>query len=460
MTQSADGEPCNIEAEQAVIAASIVSPDMFWTLSELVSMDHFSQGLHQRMWSALASVINMGRPPTPAVLMELLSGDPALQEIGGVNYLNRLAASGFSVISPRTYAEIVRDNAQKRALLWAARSIIESVQTDDTADEMIERAEARLYQLRASIQTGPGLEAAATVVERTVQAALKAHQDPEGARVMTGINALDELIGGLFPKDLAFLGGATSMGKTGLAQCVGLNVATAGRRVAAFSLEMGAEEWMARHIAQLSRVPTDRMETGKFSDDEFRRIAHAQREIGALPYHVDGSSRLSVAQIRSRALRLKRGPGLDLIIVDHLQFIRGEDKRATEIERLTQIVPDLKAMAKDLSVPVLCISHLNREHQKRADHRPIPSDLYGSGAIEKDADVLIFVHREEYFLEMNEPTDQAAWPKWNEARRAARGLAEIICAKRRRGKARTKTIVAFDETFTTFRDRETDDLGI
>ncbi|MBI1213842.1 MAG: AAA family ATPase [Alphaproteobacteria bacterium] len=462
--------PRDVEVEQALLGAILVNNDAFDRVSDIVEPRHFSEPLHQRIYDACARLIRKNQLASPATLRSHFAHDAGMAEIGGTDYLANLAGFVPSVVNAADFATMMRDLFLRRELIKASEEIKATAfdpPIDMSPGQQVDQAERLLFGIGnvASQQAGAMVETAAAIAERVVVDVDVAYREPQGVGVSTGLEAVDIVAGGLMPGDLVVLGGATSMGKTALAQQIGWNVANgiAGRhmaeayqrRVVAFSQEMSAKQYVARHIAQISGVSTERMESGRISELEMTAIIEAQQNFQNLPLYVDGSRRLTVPQMRTRARRLirKQGP-VSLMIVDHLRFVRPDDPRANELEQIQQITSDLRALAGELGVCLLLISHLNRENWKRQDKRPILSDLYGASAIEQNADVVMFVYRASYYLKFEEPPEQddsKAYVAWLDKKTKAEGKAEIIVAKRRRGRTGSATVL-FDEDLTRFSD--------
>ena len=346
----------------------------------------------------------------------------------------------------------------RRGLIEAAEAIAKLASdppVDMFAVAQIEEAEKIIYALSDKrTASEPKLEMAQTVVHRALASFDHAYQNPTLVGVTTGIAKVDDCLGPLLKSDLIIMAGHTSMGKTALAQQITWHAAhDRGRRCMVETLEMHSEQYVARHIAQIARVPADRLEQGRVSGDEIGRAFAAGEAFRDVPLFINGQTGATTSAIRSRARRLSRAGKLGLITVDHLRFIVPDDPRAPEHEQVQQITRDLKALAKEMDCPVLLVSHLNRNATSRSNKRPIESDLYGGSAIEQNADAICFVYREEYWLRRAEPdlSDAEDYAKWLRACEAAKGKAEVIVTKRRRGQPRTAHI-AWDGAMTMFLD--------
>lgn len=452
--------PIYLEAEQAVLGALMFNNDLYWQLGDFLEARHFYEPVHQRIFGAIGELVVAGRKASIITVAAALADDKALIELNGQAYLKVMVAASIAAPDARDYARLICSLAQRRDLLAVGQEIVAMATAGQSAGDdtrLVEEAEGLLHKLRADpTQAGSGFSTVSEAAARALENAARAYREPTAAQVHTGIAAVDDLIGGLYPKDLIVVGGATSMGKTSLCQAFALNAARAGRKVVCFSLEMSDEEWSARYVAQIAGVPADVIESGRFNEEHFRKINEAKLALDGLPMHLDDDGELRVSQIRARAARVQRISGLDLIVVDHLRFLAPDNPRADPIERIQQLTRDLKRTAKALGVPVVLAAHLNREHQKRPDHRPIVSDLYGSSAIEQDADVILFVHREEWYLQRAPAPDDQAMEEWAAKVDRWAGKAEIICAKRRRGAVGSR-IIGFDGPLTLFHDLKPED---
>lgn len=450
-----DSPVYDIETEQAVLGAILTRNESYDLISDTLTAEHFYEHLHGRIYQSIAALIRMGRTASVTSISKVMAADDGLKSVGGKDYLTMLTRRLIALPLP-DLGKTIRELSTTRSLIRVAEDVIAAAKGGgtQTAEQLIEHVEDQLHALT----TGTKVEyvrTASAVVADAVQAAERAYQNPEAVGCSTGLKKLDDVMGLLAPSDLVVLGGATSAGKTAAAQQIAWSVAKTGRRVMAFSLEMTDVQYMMRHLAQASGVPASLMEYGKVSEEQMTRIVAAERDFDSLPYGIDGSPRLSVSQIRSRVRRANRrgGEPVSLVMVDHLRFIEPHDPRAFERDQLQQITRDLKALGKELNCCVVLVAHINRENWKRENKRPQLSDLYGAAAIEQNADVVVFVHRPEYWLEKNRPEDgdMETMGEWAEAMRKVQGLAEFVVAKRRRGPTGAAN-VKFDKVLTRFYD--------
>ena len=446
--------PANIEAEQALLGAILFDNAAYERLSDQLHARHFYEPFHQRLFAAMEESIRKGQLAEPIVLMERFKHDPAFNELGGLRYLADLVDRAPPAANAPDYGRLVFDLALRRDLIRIGGEMAAAAQgdADHTAKDQIESAEQQLYTLAETGQSSTGFIDFATALHGAVEMAAEAFGRDGGiAGVSTGLVDLDRMLGGLHPSDLVILAGRPSMGKTALATNIAFSVAKAyaydilpnGQRktssggvVAFFSLEMSAEQLAMRMLADASGVPSDRMRKGEVDASEFGRVRDAALEIQQAPLFIDATGGLSIAKLAARARRLKRQSGLDLIVVDYLQLITGgegnkSDNRVQEVSMITQ---GLKALAKELSVPVLALSQLSRQVESREDKRPQLSDLRESGSIEQDADMVMFVYREAYYLGRAEPREGT--PEhlaWQEDLDKIQHVAEVIIGKQRHG---------------------------
>lgn len=460
--------PANVEAEQALLGCILYDNSAFERIDDNLRAEHFYEPFHQRLFRAIEAKTRKGMLAEPILLAEEFARDPAFEELGGVRYLADLVDRAPPAPNARDYAHIVYERHQDREHLAIAYDAIRSVteMSEGSARERIEATEGRLFQL-AENRTGGGFITFATALQGAVQMAAEAHTRDGGlAGISTGLADLDQKIGGMHPSDLMILAARPSMGKTSLACNIAFDVArnyawepqpdgtrktTRGGQVAFFSLEMSAEQLAMRLLAEASGVSGDRIRKGEIDALEFGRIRDAALEIQEAPIYIDATGGLSLAKLCARARRLKRISGLDLIIVDYLQLVTtgpgGPDSRVQEVSMITQ---GLKALAKELNVPVLALSQLSRQVENREDKKPQLSDLRESGSIEQDADMVMFIYREAYYLERLEPREGTEEHfKWAEQMDLLKNIAEVIIGKQRHGPI-GKVMLSFNDETTKF----------
>ncbi|MFN5616292.1 MAG: replicative DNA helicase [Brevundimonas sp.] len=461
--------PHNLEAEQALLGCLMFDNAAFERLSDRLRGSHFFEPFHQRLYSAIEDHIRQGLLAEPTILMERFRQDPAFQEFGGLRYLADLVDRAPPAANAPDYARVVYDLALRRDLIRIGGDIIKEAPEPETAAlDQIERAEQSLYSLAETGKPSSGFISFAEALKGAVHIAGEAYQR-EGrlAGLATHLDDLDQKLGGLYPSDLLVLAGRPSMGKTALATNIAFNVArnyryditpegrksVSGGVVAFYSLEMSAEQLAMRILADASGVSSDRLRKGEIDASDYGRVRDAAIEIGGSPLFIDATGGLSISKLAARARRLKRTEhGLDLIIVDYLQLITtGENNgQKNRVQEISEITGGLKALAKELNVPIIALSQLSRQVESREDKRPQLSDLRESGSIEQDADVVMFVYRESYYLGRTEPKEGTEEHlKWQEDMDRLRHQAEVIIGKQRHGPIGIVKL-SFDEDTTRF----------
>jgi replicative DNA helicase len=461
--------PHNIEAEQQLLGAILTNNDIYDRIAALVKAEHFYDPVHQRIFERAAARIQKNATASPVALKPFFEDDAGLKELGGPAYLVRLAGAAVSAYAARDYAQMIYDLAVRRELIALGRDIAakaQKVEIDSEPAEQITEAEQRLYKLGEQGVAERGFQSFLRAVNDAVQMANAAYQRDGGlAGISTGLVDLDKKLGGLHPSDLLILAGRPSMGKTSLATNIAFNIARTYRRgrkpdgtegavdggvVGFFSLEMSAEQLAARILSEAAEVPSELIRRGDMSEQEFRRFVEAAKALENCPLYIDDTPALPISQVAARARRLKRTHGLDVLIIDYLQLLRGsnKDNRVQEVSEITQ---GLKAIAKELNIPVIALSQLSRQVESRDDKRPQLSDLRESGSIEQDADVVMFVFREEYYREREKPGDHdlEAMAKWQQIMEQVHGKAEVIIGKQRHGPIGTVEL-SFEGRFTRF----------
>ena len=473
--------PYNNDAEQHLLGALLISNSAYSRVSEFLHPEHFGYAVHGRIFAAIGKLIERGQIANPVTLKNLFDQDGALTEIGGAQYLIQLANSAVTIINAEDYGRIIYDLYQRRELITLGEDVVNDAfrqDLDDPAREQIERAEKRLFDLATVGQLEGGFRAfgvALTNAINNAEAAFKRSGKTVG--VATGFFDLDQKLGGLHPSDLLILAGRTAMGKTALATNIAFNAAKAykpthapdgrtivedGAIVGFFSLEMSAEQLATRILAEETGVSSDRIRRGDISHGDFDKFVRASQLLAGMRLFIDDTPALTISALRTRSRRLMRQQGLGLIVVDYLQLLRPSSQvRANEnrVQEVSDITRGLKALAKELNVPVLALSQLSRAVELRDDKRPILADLRESGSIEQDADVVMFIFREEYY-KSREPTRGSDEPDekfnkryedWQEEFRKVHGMGEIIIAKQRHGPIATVKL-RFDAQTTKFED--------
>ena len=462
--------PHNLEAEQALLGSLMFDNAVFERLSDRLRGSHFYEPFHQRLFDAIEDHIRQGLLAEPTILMERFKQDPAFQEFGGLRYLADLVDRAPPAANAPDYARVVYDLALRRDLIRIGGDIIKEAPNPETpADEQIEQAEQTLYSLAETGKPSSGFVSFSQALSGAVEMAAEAYQrEGKLAGLATRLDDLDQKLGGLHPSDLLILAGRPSMGKTALATNIAFNVARnyrweptpdGGRKtvdggvVAFYSLEMSAEQLAMRILADASGVSSDKLRKGEIDASDFGKIREAAIEIGESPLYIDATGGLSISKLAARARRLKRMEhGLDLIVVDYLQLVTTGDGggQKNRVQEVSEITGGLKALAKELNVPIIALSQLSRQVEAREDKRPQLSDLRESGSIEQDADCVMFVSRESYYLGRAEPREGTEEHlKWQEDMDRLQHQAEVVIGKQRHGPIGIVKL-AFDANTTRF----------
>jgi replicative DNA helicase len=469
-TKKVEAAPYSLEAEQAILGAILFDNEIFYRVVSFLKPEHFYDPVHQLIFESSGALINQGRLASPVMLDAYLANSEGFRESGGRRYLEGLAANVPSTAGAADYGRMVFDFSVRRGLITVGETIIDRAReggVDNAPARQLEDAEQALYKLAETGKYGGGFKSFRTAVADAVEIANLAVKRGGGlAGLATGLRDLDAMLGGLHPSDLIILAGRPSMGKSSLATNIALNAARAyrptrtpdgalkaesGAVVGLFSLEMSADQLATRIISEVSRVPSNEIRRGEVDETKFESIYDAARTLESIPLYIDDTGGLSIAQLAARARRLKRQHGLGLLVIDYLQLLTGNQKRGdNRVQEITEISMGLKALAKELHVPVLALSQLSRQVEARDDKRPQLSDLRESGSIEQDADVVLFVFREEYYVRRKEPShDSPEHLQWQEECDKVRGVAEVIIGKQRHGPI-GKVELSFEEQLTKF----------
>ena len=468
--------PHNIEAEQALLGAILVNNEAFYRVSDFLEARHFFEPIHQRIFELAGELVRAGKIATPVTLKTFLPADFDVAGLSLNQYLARLAAEATTIINAEDYGRTIYDLSIRRDLITIGEDMVNlayEAPVDSTPLSHIEDAERKLYQIAETGRYDSGFQRFAQALTTAVDMAAQAYQRDGGlSGLATGLSDLDARMGGMQPSDLIILAGRPGMGKTALATNVAYNVARAwdgevrpdghlatinGGIVGFFSLEMSAEQLATRIIAEQTEIPSNKIRRGAIDEADFEKIKDVSIELQNLPFYVDETGGLSIGQLAARARRLKRQRGLDLLVIDYLQLLAGSSHRASEgrVHEITEITTRLKALAKELNIPILALSQLSRQVEARDDKRPQLSDLRESGSIEQDADVVLFVFREEYYLENRKPREGTAeFSEWEKQITDAHGKAEIIIGKQRHGPTGTVEL-QFDAEVTRFANLDT-----
>ena len=464
--------PHSIEAEQQLLGALLTNNDLFERISSIIKPEHFYDPVHARIFETASTRISKNNLASPVTLKTFLAEDEGLAELGGPTYLIRLAGSAISAFAVRDYADMIYDLAVRRELISLGNDIAAKaakVDVESEPKEQIVEAEQQLYAIAEQGESNQGFQSFLTAVTDAVKVANAAYQRDGGlAGVSTGLVDLDKKLGGLHKSDLLIVAGRPSMGKTSLATNIAFNIARSYKKgttpsgeqgaidggvVGFFSLEMSAEQLATRILSEVAEIPSNQIRRGDFTESEFRRIVDAAKELEAAPLFIDDTPALPISQLAARARRLKRTHGLDALFIDYLQLVRGSSKRGSEnrVNEIAEITMGLKAIAKELDIPVIALSQLSRQVENREDKRPQLSDLRESGSIEQDSDVVMFVFREEYYKEREKPSENELDKMviWQEEMERLHGKAEVVIGKQRHGPIGSVEL-SFEGQFTRF----------
>ena len=462
--------PHSIEAEQQLLGAILTNNDVYDRVASVISAQHFYDPVHARIFETAAARIAKNNLASPVTLKAFLADDEGLKELGGPAYLVRLAGAAVSSFAVRDYAQMIYDLAVRRDLIALGREISDKAAKVDVANEpreQIVEAEQKLYKIAEQGQAESGFQSFLKAVTDAVNVANAAYQRDGGlAGVSTGLIDMDRKLGGLHKSDLLILAGRPSMGKTSLATNLAFNIAKAYKKgvrhdgtegaieggvVGFYSLEMSAEQLAARILSEAAEIPSEQIRKGDMTEEEFRRFVDAAKSLEACPLYIDDTPALPISQLAARARRLKRTHGLDVLMVDYLQLVRGTGKSENRVNEISEITMGLKAIAKEPDIPVIALSQLSRQVESRDDKRPQLSDLRESGSIEQDADVVMFVYREEYYVEREKPSDDKLdeMAAWQERMDRLHGKAEVVIGKQRHGPIGTVEL-SFEGRFTRF----------
>ena len=455
--------PSNIEAEQALIGSILVNNDIIDEISNIVNHENFYDPLHSKIYNLIENLHNKGMIANPITLKNSFENDAALSEIGGTEYLVKLTRFSSSVKQSIDYAKIVHEKFVKRELVQISETLSDEAvdeTIDKTGENIIQDTEKSLFDLAERGTFHQSFLKFNQALDQTIEMATNAMKSDHGiVGVPTGLNDLDERLGGLHRSDLVIIAGRPSMGKTALATNIGYYAAkkilddNKKSSIAFFSLEMSSEQLSTRILSEQSKIKSNDIRRGKVTEEEFNRLIETSRNIHDLPLYIDETPAITISTLSNRARRIKRLFGLDLIIVDYIQLMTTSSKRYDgRVQEISEITQGLKALAKELSVPVLALSQLSRAVEQRDDKIPQLSDLRDSGSIEQDADVVMFVFREEYYLERKEPKlGTIEHGEWQAKMNEIIGSADIIIGKQRHGP--TGNIqVEFEGIYTKFKD--------
>lgn len=468
--------PHNFDAEQGLLGMLLVDNQHLERINDMLRPDHFSHPTHQRIYQTIEKMVERGLEAKPATLKDYFEKDESLEAVGGTGYLVELATEVPMLNNAMDYAKTIYDRYLRREIIRMNMDVSRDAYNydiDKDAVDIIEDAESQLFKLSETGATQGGFITLRDSVLVAIEHAEKAANTDGIAGVTTGLSDLDSKLGGLHNSDLLILAGRPSMGKTALAVNIGFNAAKAyaesggkeGAVVGFFSLEMASDQLAGRILADQADISGDDLRKGNLKQDDFRRFVEASQKLAQVPFYIDDTPALSIGAVRTRARRLKRQHGLGLLIIDYLQLLRGSgSKQSTEnrVNEVSEITRGLKAIAKELQIPVLALSQLSRAVEQREDKRPMLSDLRESGSIEQDADVVKFVYRREYYLAREEPQKKQGeddskfndrYAEWQRDLGECASKAECIIVKQRHGPIGSVPLY-FDASRTRFSDLE------
>ncbi|MBR9826081.1 MAG: replicative DNA helicase [Alphaproteobacteria bacterium] len=462
--------PHNLDAEQAFLGALLYDNEVFHRVADWLKPEHFYDPVHARIYETATDLIGKGSLADAVVLKTHFDRDDGLREIGGATYLAILIESAADSAAAAEYARIIYELALRRELIRIGDALSNSAtqEQETRARELIVRIEQQLYNLAEEGSASRGFVAFKQALAESIETAAAAYERDGGlSGISSGLQALDEKLGGLHPSDLIILAGRPSMGKTALATNIAFDVAknyqfeiqpdgtkktVKGGVVGFYSLEMSAEQLATRLIADYTGIPGYMIRQGTIDATQYEELREAVLEIQQLPLFIDDTGGLPISQLAARARRLKRTHGLDMIVVDYLQLVTSSKSGEGRVQEISEVTQNLKALAKELQVPVIALSQLSRQVEQRDDKKPQLSDLRESGSIEQDADVVMFVYREAYYKEREKPReDTPEYLAWEEEFKKIEKRAEVIIGKQRHGAIGTAK-VAFDGARTKFYD--------
>jgi replicative DNA helicase len=469
--------PHNVEAEQALLGAILVNNDAYYRVSDFLKPEHFQEAIHKQIYKVASDMIRAAKRANPVTIKTFLPAEEKIGDMTVAQYLARLAGEATTIINAEDYGRSIYDLATRRSLITIGEDMVNiayDAPVDMPPSGLIEDAERRLFELAETGGSNAGFQDFSSAINEAIDLAAAAFEREGGlSGIATSIHTLDQRMGGLQSSDLIVLAGRPGMGKTSLATNIAFNIAhnyqgdveadgspkaLDGGVVGFFSLEMSADQLATRIISEQAEVSSSKIRRGEITETDFQKLSFCAQEMQKIPLFIDETGGISIAQLAARARRLKRQRGLDVLVIDYIQLMQGSGKNAgNRVQEVTEITTGLKALAKELQVPIIALSQLSRQVESRDDKRPQLSDLRESGSIEQDADVVLFVYREEYYIQNREPKEGTEeWLKWDTELREARGKAEVIIAKQRHGPTGTAKL-GFQAEFTRFSDLAEED---
>lgn len=449
--------PHNLEAEQALLGAILLNNNVLDRVSDILDQGHFYDPLHGLIYRYSSMLYAQGRVVTPVTLKDYFTSDPMVGALTVSQYLGGLAAKATTIINSVEYAKTIKNLSLRRSIIIVAEDLLQGAfegHIEMSPDELVEEAEARLYEIAETGQTSTGTVHISKSIQVAIDKAMEAHKnDGKLNGISTGIVSLDRLIGGMKPTDVIILAGRPSMGKTALACNISINAALNKHPVGFFSLEMSDDQLATRYISDFAGLSSSDIREGRLDEAAIGSLLSSGEALSDMPVYVDQTGAISIAKLSQKARRMKRQYGIELIVVDYLQLMSASKKSGNRTQEITEITTGLKALAKELSVPIIALSQLSRNVENRDDKRPNLADLRESGSIEQDADIVLFIYRGEYYLQKEEPDryDVDKYADWESKIREVRNIAEIIQAKHRHSST-GKVKLHFSAETTKFSD--------
>ena len=455
--------PKNIEAEQTILGSILANNEIFDEVTDQLDESYFFDPIHQKIYKIIANLISKGLLANPVTIKNFFNSKEELIEIGGIDYLVKLTKVSTTKNQIKYYSQLLSDLYIRRQLINISEETLEESKNKDleiSGTNILENTERKLFEIAERGEFQRSFVTFKDALKETIDMATAAYKNDQGiVGVPSGLTDLDDRLGGLHKQDLLIIAGRPSMGKTALATNIAFNASLNIKKnnlktsVAFFSLEMSSEQLSTRILSEQSRIKSNDIRRGKINQDDFERFIEASKNLEMLPLHIDDTPSITISALSNRARRLKRKEGLDLIVIDYIQLMKSSgyrnESRVLEIAEITQ---GLKALAKELDVPVLALSQLSRQVEQREDKKPQLSDLRESGSIEQDADVVMFVFREQYYLEKQEPKPGTAeHVEWQEKMSQIHNEAEILIGKQRHGPTGIIKL-EFESAFTKFKD--------
>ena len=455
--------PKNIEAEQTILGSILENNELFDEITDEINEGYFYDTIHQKIYKVISNLISKGLLANPVTIKNFFSNNEELIEIGGLEYLLKLTKVSTTKNQIRHYSKLLSDLYIRRQLIKISEETLEDSKNKEleiTGTNILENTERKLFEIAERGEFQRSFVTFKDALKETIDMATAAYKNDQGiVGVPSGLTDLDDRLGGLHKQDLIIIAGRPSMGKTALATNIAFNAAENIQKqnkktsVAFFSLEMSSEQLSTRILSEQSRIKSNDIRRGKINQEDFEKFIEASKNLENLPLHIDDTPAITISALSNRARRLKRKQGLDLIVIDYIQLMKSsgyrKEGRVLEIAEITQ---GLKALAKELDVPVLALSQLSRQVEQREDKKPQLADLRESGSIEQDADVVMFVFREQYYLEKQEPKlGTAEHVEWQEKMNQVHNQAEIIIGKQRHGPTGLIKL-EFESAFTKFKD--------